>query len=106
MKNKMTVLALALVGGVVLSFLVMRKKQDAPKGVESPRPIVVHTAYEQGFATGYQAFLNQIGRPDPSPIKIAKYSSNVPEDEDEKMRGYVDGYHKATESFNCPRSAY
>lgn len=67
------------------------------------------TSYELGFRTGFDAFLKQVGRYEQRPA-VASYTSsqNINMDDAEVSRGYVDGYHKATELQSCPggKNAY
>jgi hypothetical protein len=60
------------------------------------------TPYEQGFRTGYSAFLKQTGQYIPRPGVSASYASSYSSDDEDVSRGYVDGYHKATEMEHCP----
>lgn len=60
------------------------------------------TAYEQGFRTGYSAFLKQTDQYIPQPGVSASYASSYSSDDEDVSRGYVDGYHKATEMEHCP----
>jgi hypothetical protein len=64
------------------------------------------TPYEQGFRTGYSAFLKQTGRYIPRPGVSASYTSSYSSDDEDVSRGYADGYHKATEMEHCPRSYF
>jgi len=66
----------------------------------------VETPYEQGFRIGYSAFLKQTGQYIPRPGAVATYTSSYDMDDEEVSKGYVDGYHKATEMENCPRSYF
>jgi len=61
------------------------------------------TSYTIGYDKGYKAFLEQNGRVDLSPNK--KYTVYVEQEleKDEVDRGYVDGYHRASETIYCPR---
>lgn len=65
------------------------------------------TAYQRGFDDGFDAFLMQTNQYTPRPF-VAKYSTSEEGDSDEEEveRGYVDGYHKATELQHCPRCNY
>jgi hypothetical protein len=70
-------------------------------GTDKSRP------YQHGYRVGFDAFLKQTGRYMPRPA-VASYTSseNFDMEDSEVERGYVDGYHKATELQNCPRSGY
>jgi hypothetical protein len=68
-------------------------------------------AYQMGYEKGYYSFLIQSGQ---DPEKISTYTVSVEglykEQEsqdyhDAVEKGYVDGYHKACDSVNCPRSS-
>lgn len=64
----------------------------------------VESAYEAGYESGYRAFMMQMGK---KVAPVARYAvlkdSFSPEDGEEMDRGYVDGYHRAADSFVCPR---
>lgn len=63
--------------------------------------------YRYGYKSGFEAFLKQTGRDVPRQMVASYTSSETYEMDDEEVeRGYVDGYHKATELQNCPRSGY
>lgn len=64
--------------------------------------------YSTAYMRGYNAFLSQVGRPDlisnqKTYIAYVGEQSNSADDEDADNRGYADGYHKASDSINCPR---
>lgn len=90
---------------VVSIFCLMKRseKKNTLENIESPSPIVISNAYEEGYWRGYGAFLSQSGLQLP-PVKLVKYSSSDSEEQKEELeKGYVDGYHKATECMFCPR---
>lgn len=65
-------------------------------------------SYELGYNQGYLAFMSQWGLEPPSSVVEFVYTSShsvsiVAEDEEMRNRGYADGYHRASESFSCPR---
>lgn len=66
----------------------------------------LETPYEQGFRNGYDAFLAQTGQYIPRPSVSASYAASYSSDDEEVSRGYVDGYHRATQMEHCPRSYY
>lgn len=81
----------------------------APESVEvSPNksPLRPETAYEQGFRNGYSSFLAQTGKYIPQPNVTASYASSYSSDDEDVQKGYVDGYHRATEVESCPRGCY
>lgn len=65
-------------------------------------------AYQMGYEKGYYSFLIQNSQ---EPEKITSYTTTVENlfnNEDMQFleaveKGYVDGYHKACNSVNCPR---
>lgn len=68
-------------------------------------------AYKMGYEKGYYAFLIQNGE---EPEKITSYTVGVEdlykqqeaeEYQNAVEKGYVDGYHKACNTMNCPRSS-
>ena len=64
-------------------------------------------AYEFGFNKGQNALYMQIGKAEKIKDKQTEYTVLIEENEETKeiqQKGYVDGYHKASESFSCPRS--
>lgn len=81
--------------------------------------VQLKTDYQIGFEEGFNAFINQFGGENLSypPIEsIAKYATETNDsvatyqytsssysNENEKSQGYVDGYHRAANSLNCPR---
>jgi len=76
--------------------------------VEVPLPLseeAKSASYTFGYERGYRAFMEQQGQV----VKVASYTSSLDESEldaDQASKGYVDGYHKAGDSFYCPRSEY
>lgn len=70
---------------------------------------IVEDSYQLGYNDGYRAFLIQMGTKEEDLPKVARYTTNtssndlVDVDEEEKSRGYADGYHKAADSIYCPR---
>ena len=64
-------------------------------------------AYEIGFDRGKNALYQQMGRFDKIEDKQTEYTVLIEENEETKeiqLKGYVDGYHKASESLQCPRN--
>jgi hypothetical protein len=69
--------------------------------------------YEVGFQAGKYALYSQMGiEYIPDEKEVFAYSSFLEENNDSKYsnnkeydRGYVDGYHRATEKIYCPASA-
>lgn len=107
--NRRTFLAFCLLMCLVASASwFLRKTDRAPESVEidpSSRLAVVPSAYQHGYVSGFDAFLKQTGQYAPRPA-VASYTSSKEYSMDDKEveRGYVDGYHKAAELQNCPRS--
>ena len=96
----------------LVAYVSTKKTQKVEiNNIESPPETVFKTAYEEGYEKGYWAFLSQTGTYSPmaKPERrsvAAMYATNISEAEitdKERQQGYVDGYHKATESFHCPR---
>jgi flagellar biosynthesis/type III secretory pathway protein FliH len=63
--------------------------------------------YDLGYKKGFHAFMAQTGKEGP---EVAyKYTAQIEEHEETERyadvidKGYVDGYHKASESGFCPR---
>ena len=89
---------------VALAILARFCKNDVPEVAEDSNVVVVNnTAYEEGRMTGHYAFLKQTGQCISTP-KSARYSRKDMSDdeEDEFNKGYVDGYHRAADFFQCP----
>lgn len=75
--------------------------------------LILQNAYQASYDNGYRSFLRQFM--DNEPGATYQYTSQVQEKSvDEKTKetkeyreaiekGYVDGYHKASEMNNCPR---
>lgn len=127
-------LASALVLGLIFAFTVdffsklkVDKKENTilvlPKSDQfmPPSPTIpeitpfveedLSQAYQKGYEKGYYSFLIQNGQ---EPEKISAYTVSVEglykEQESQNYhdaveKGYVDGYHKACDSVNCPRSS-
>ena len=71
--------------------------------VDSPPEVVgveVLDGYEYGYRVGHASFLRQMGMDVSLPPAVSYVSSH----DGEYSQGYVDGYHRATEEFSCPRS--
>ena len=85
-------------------------EREIPLGSESAFSQVAElepSAYGAGYQVGYRAYMVQTGQEVPPEVAV-RYTSMVEGDssggsEDEMLRGYVDGYHKATEMSQCPR---
>lgn len=98
----------------VLAFHSLFSDRQIEKELPAELPVIDQTPYRQGYDKGYYAFLAQMGEYVP-PTHVAAYTVDTPaavdepaEDADTRTydQGYVDGYHRATESFHCPRSNY
>lgn len=111
--KKKTMILFVIVYTIVLSTYIATKKSPKVEinNIENLPETVPNTAYEEGYQKGYWAFLNQTGtyapmaKPRARPV-TAMYATHIPDAEvaeKEREQGYVDGYHKATESFHCPR---
>lgn len=90
-------------------------KMEISASPEETKKQAVERAYKASFDKGYKAFLSQNGFESRA---IYQYTSNVQEVpvreeviqseeyKDAVDRGYVDGYHRATEISHCPRPYY
>lgn len=125
MKNKITLVASLILGlffVLIISSLENKKsnslinkkpQQENNFVVEISNKIDESKIYETAYQRGYNSFMMQFGRTDlVSNKKIEAYTSNVTKElsEEEKQKieeisdkAYVDGYHKASDSFVCPR---
>ena len=91
---------------------IIEKEQTNPE--EAP-PDLKTSAYNLGYKTGHQSFMRQMGLNSNDESYTSNKESEIDEsilDTEEyqeiRMKGYVDGYHKAGESImlqenNCPR---
>jgi hypothetical protein len=124
-KNKITLVASLILGlffVLIISSLENKKsnslinkkpQQENNFVVEISNKIDESKIYETAYQRGYNSFMMQFGRTDlVSNKKIEAYTSNVTKElsEEEKQKieeisdkAYVDGYHKASDSFVCPR---
>jgi hypothetical protein len=117
MKLKITLILLSL---FALLFLVVwnlleKKNQIIEKNqIENENSFMLEeSAYQAGFREGFFAFMKQTGQYTPSlntTSAIYEYTKSKyekkDEDNEENLQGYVDGYHKATESMHCPRYSH
>lgn len=76
-------------------------------GVESVEGVESVGSYDLGYREGYLAFLRQQGIEsslgEASVIYASSHGVFVGEDDGGmEGRGYMDGYHKASESLSCP----
>jgi hypothetical protein len=75
-----------------------------PRTSELAAEYELETPYEHGFRVGYNAFLKQTGRYIPQAVMFSsKRTASYSMDDEQVSKGYVDGYHKATELGLCPR---
>lgn len=88
-------------------------EREIPLGSESAFSQVAEVrsepagSYDAGYQVGYRAYMVQTGQEVPPEVAV-RYTSMVEGgssggSEDEMLRGYVDGYHKASEMSQCPR---
>ena len=102
----------------VLSFMAARQNNDlvvpdkAVETIVNNDPVFSEATddYEVGFREGFVTFLNQsqIYIPMPPTEIVVAYTSDLEEDrqatnKEQKLKGYVDGYHRAASSSHCPR---
>ncbi len=106
--------------GCVLSFFVAAiagcgsPAQPVPNNVETPQNFNALSAYETGVQEGITAACQQFGLPiltvaiskkagQKYVIQSAAEHDNAPNyNYDDRMRGYVDGYHRAMDAVYCP----
>lgn len=98
------VLIVAFVLGLLAAYFVFWARISSD---EVPEPVLGimrsdPSPYELGYETGRRAFLVQMGE---EVEPVVRYTSSVVLDREESDRGYVDGYHRAAETYNCPRPA-
>lgn len=108
-----TATGVLLVRGVILPSDSAPGTADSPPSSDeaaAPEHVPSHPApYASGFATGYDAFMKQTGQYVPRPSFSYSSSPGDPgadASDPDFQRGYVDGYHRATEFERCPRSFY
>lgn len=109
--NKRVFAAVCLCMCVAAAFLLWPERTTRESQEEAPAPMVARdpqTAYQRGFNEGFDAFLKQTNQYTPRPLVVTytRSEENEAGDDEEVNKGYVDGYHKATELQNCPRSNY
>lgn len=78
---------------------------DRAPEVVRPEPVEeveVLSPYRYGYESGYSSFLAQVGEEVPRK-RVVMYATGSEDMEGEYSRGYVDGYHRATEGYSCPR---
>lgn len=115
MKVKL-ILAVAFVLGIfVAAFLFSGiMSYDVAEPVAKPvvEPVILsevevvsnkETPYETGYRTGYRAFQLQMGQEAPRLVKYTSSSETVESLGEDASKGYVDGYHRAADSYVCPR---
>ena len=123
MKVRLSAFFLVLFFGLAMFFLIGRgvplrgvpsevpslPEREVPSAVEVYAQTVsgnpVETSYEVGYKQGYRALLVQMGQ-DVPPVERYVSIDSGELDEESASRGYVDGYHKASESLVCPRCSY
>lgn len=113
-RRDLVVFSLILVCAVVVFFLIQTPEEEVvelreTQGVPSDSGILVSSepvnSYDLGYGEGYRAFLEQQGLEVPSAaMSYTVLVGAVSEVGSEEMRGigYMDGYHKASESLSCP----
>lgn len=93
----------------------LREEQGFPSDsgvlVLDTEPVEPVSSYDLGYQQGYLAFLQQQGIEPTGEVSVIYASSHghgVVGEEDGEMvgRGYMDGYHKASESFGCRACTY
>ena len=81
---------------VVEEVAVSESSEDSIDSLE-----VEDDAYSYGFRRGRACFLVQMGE-EVSVPDSARYVVDGHWSEEEVGRGYVDGYHRAADTFSCP----
>jgi len=109
---------------LLVSNIVLRVESSERPRVGEPSPEIektpvttfenrVMTPYEIGYQNGTDAFQKQFGLYRPSERSYSAYAQMhgpqaaelSDEDGEEISRGYVDGYHRASELMVCPRGS-
>lgn len=106
-------LVVLLVALVFHSLFSGPKIEKAAQELPAELPVIDQTPYQQGYSNGYRAFMAQMGKELP-PEQVSAYTVRTAaahadgEEADDRTygEGYADGYHRATESFHCPRHNY
>lgn len=73
-----------------------------PASVEPAK--VLATSYDLGYEKGYRAFLEQQGQVVPKASYTTSFDGEL--DDEQALKGYVDGYHKAGDNFYCRRAGH
>lgn len=99
------VLIVALILGILAAYFVFRVRTSSD---DVPEPVLgimsEPSSYEVGYEVGKRAFLIQMGgEVDPVVRYTSTASASFSGEDGEMSRGYVDGYHRAAETYNCPR---
>jgi|LakMenEpi03Aug12_release.lakeMendotaPanAssembly.Ray.scaffolds.fasta_scaffold231939_4 hypothetical protein len=89
---------------LLLGLLINIQKSKKIKEVQSEIG-----SYERGYEAGYSAAISQFSNNeenlkisvDPNK-KVYSYTSNINYQDEDSIRGYEDGYHKAINSMYCP----
>ena len=99
-----------LLGAFIGHSLLRKPAAPVPVPQEPDLPDVDQSPYQQGYTRGYYAFLAQTGEYVPPANTVSAYMALNDSEPfaagPDYEKGYVDGYHKATESFHCPRYDY
>jgi hypothetical protein len=91
---------------------IVNPRSEISASPEDVKKHAVERAYKVSFDKGYSAFLRQIGFESKTSYQYTSNVQEVPVEEeilssqeyqDALDKGYVDGYHKATEVTHCPR---
>lgn len=76
--------------------------------VEIKEDKIEFSSYEIGYNAGFNAAISQFSGEenlrvflDPNK-KVASYTSKINSNNEEEIRGYEDGYHKAISTIYCP----
>jgi hypothetical protein len=69
---------------------------------EPPTQAPVASAYEEGYRRGHRAWMSQSGAEIRSDLYAVLETSAIPGEEEAMTRGYIDGYHRASELSVCP----
>lgn len=105
--NKKVLLATFFAACVIFVFfqLILNKNKNVEKTPQIDKSEHFVGNYESGFNRGYNAFMAQMGEESSEKrvFKYTKFEKEIENSEEEELKGYVDGYHKAAELQYCPR---
>lgn len=103
-RRNLLVFSLILVCAALVFLIRSRvgRELEEVQGFPLDSGLIVLESYESSYQEGYRAFFEQQGIEIPVDPKVIYASFHMVEDESTSGSGYVDGYHKASESLSCP----